>query len=88
MPALKKRRTPYTDAWVDSLREIFSERGSRSEFARFVEGEDAHNGQIVRWTNEIARWLERTALPGLETYFLVEAWKASRRKKRKRPPAS
>jgi hypothetical protein len=78
MPTLEERHTPRTDAWVDSLRPIFAEYGSRSEFARFVEGDGAPQGKIVRWTNSIARWLDRKELPNLEVYFLVSEWLGSR----------
>jgi hypothetical protein len=82
-----ERKTPYTDAWIAQIAPAFAPVGSRSDFARFVVGLDATHGQIVRWTNNIARWLKRQTFPTLEQYFLVMAWLASRRKKQGRKAA-
>jgi hypothetical protein len=80
-PFLASQKTSRTDEWVATIAPLFGPVGSRSDFARFVEGQNATHGKIVRWTNTISRWLKRERLPSLEQYFLVEAWHANRKEK-------
>lgn len=87
-PTISDQKTPRTDEWVALVRPLFEQVGSRSEFARFVAGPKATHGEIVRWTNVIARWLRREALPSLEQYYLVTDWLNARAQKPKGRKAS